>query len=156
MLVPDLPAALGRIRDVLVPGGRLAVGLWSHPQRVPMIALAFAAAEEMLGPMPTQDGAPTHLWMDGPEAFAALLQAAGFTDVESDAVVSEFVFDDPPAYARFITAMAGPMRVLADSLPPDGRRELQDRLAAAARRYAGGDGALTMRNETLCLAARRP
>jgi len=156
MLVPDLPAALQRIRDVLVPGGWLAVGLWSHPDRVPMISLALGAAAEMLGPPPMPQGAPTHLWMQGAEGFAALLAEAGFVDVEADAVSSEFAFDDAAAYARFITTVAGPLRVVADSLPPPARRELHERLAAAARRYAGGDGPLTMHNETLCIAARRP
>jgi hypothetical protein len=110
----------------------------------------------MLGPPPMPQGAPTHLWMQGAEGFAALLAEAGFVDVEADAVTSEFAFDDAEAYARFITVVAGPLRVVADSLPRPARRELHERLAEAARRYAGGDGPLTMHNETLCIAARRP
>jgi ubiquinone/menaquinone biosynthesis C-methylase UbiE len=156
MLVPDLPAALRRIHDVLVPGGRLAVGLWGHPERVPMISAALAVAAEMMdGAPPMPPGAPGHLWEHGAEAFAGLMTAAGFTDVRHEAVDVVFELDGGEAYAGFITAMAGPLRVVSDALPPPGRRELARRLAAAAEPWNRG-GRVRLVNETLCVAGRRP
>ena len=156
MLVPDLPAALLRIRRALVPGGHLAVGLWGHPERVPMIRAALAVAAEMMGgapPMPP--GAPGHLWDRGAAAFAALMAEAGFTDLRQEVEEVVFELDDGAAYAEFITAMAGPLRVVSDSLPPHQRGELARRLAAAAEPWRQEDGRVRMVNETLCIAGRR-
>lgn len=155
MLVPDLVGALGRIRDVLVPGGRLAVGLWGHPSRVPMISLALGVAAELF-PMPPQPpDAPTHLWDRGADGFAELLEEAGYADVEADAVDTVFEFADAEDYVEFVTTMAGPLRVVSDSLAPLQRERLKRAMMDAVAGHAV-DGRIRLANETLCVAGRKP
>ena len=141
---------------MLVPGGRLAVGLWGHPQRVPMISLALSVAARMVDLPPPPAGTPTHLWTSGGDGFAELLAAAGYDDIEVRETTTSFAMASPEAYAEFIVTMAGPLRRVARSLPPDGRAALDAALAEAARRFAGSDGPFTLVNETLCVAGRRP
>lgn len=157
MLVPDLPAALGRIRRTLVPGGRLAVGLWGHPTRVPMITVALRLAETMM-PEAAQPppGAPAHLWRHGADAFADLMRQAGFGEVETDRVAVAFAFDSPADYADFIVAMAGPMRVVADSMSPEERAGMMGALQGAVADFAAPDGRIHLVNEVLCIAGSRP
>jgi SAM-dependent methyltransferase len=156
MLVPDLGGALKRIRPLLVPGGRIAVGLWGHPSRVPMISLALGVAQEMVDRPPPPPGAPSHLWMSGADGFAALLDQAGYDDVEARPTTTPFRMPSPEAYAEFIVTMAGPLRLAARSMTSAGRGALAAALADAARRFAGTSGPFTMVNETLCMSARRP
>lgn len=156
MLVPDLGGALQRIRPLLVPGGRLAVGLWGHPAQVPMISLALGVAREMVDMPPPPPDAPTHLWMSGADGFATLLDQAGYDDVEARPTTTAFRMPSPEAYAEFIVTMAGPLRLAARSMTSAGRGALSAALADAARSFAGTNGPFTMVNETLCMSARRP
>lgn len=155
MLVPDLAAALGRVRRTLKPGGRLAVGLWGHPSRVPMISLALSVAQEMLQMPAPPPGTPTHLWTGGHQRFTSLLEAAGFREIEHRSVATVFEFRSTDDYADFIITMAGPLRMAIEAMPPEGRRALRAGLSGAMAELAGG-GPFTLVNETLCVAGRRP
>ena len=41
MFLPDLPNYLKAMREALVPDGRIAVAVWSGPEKVPMLSIAF-------------------------------------------------------------------------------------------------------------------
>lgn len=155
MLIPDLAAALGRIRAKLRPGGRLAVGLWGHPSRVPMISLALSVAQQMVDMPPPPPGAPTHLWMSGHQGFTPLMEAAGFGEIEHRSVTTVFKFPSPDDYTEFIITMAGPLRMATEAMPPEGRLALRAALSRAIGDFAGS-GPFTLVNETLCVAGRRP
>lgn len=155
MLVPDLTSALGRIRRALVPGGRLAVALWGHPTRVPMINAALRLAEVMMPEPPLPPDAPTHLWHTGARGFAALMEEAGYRDVATDRVAIAFHFDSAEKYSEFIIAMAGPLRVVADSLPAAERGRMMGALAEVATDFADREGHVHLVNEVLCIAGSR-
>jgi ubiquinone/menaquinone biosynthesis C-methylase UbiE len=59
MFFPNLPAALVKIRDLLVTNGRLSAAVWSAPSKVPLLDLAFASVRKQInapGPPPGTPG----------------------------------------------------------------------------------------------------
>jgi SAM-dependent methyltransferase len=156
MLVPGLPGALRQLWHLLVPGGRFAVALWGHPERVPLISLAASAARELvLAPAPPP-GAPGPLWPHGLERLVEMAEAAGFTEVRSEVADSVFEFPSAPVYADFVCRMAGPIKVLVDGLEEDLRQRFQALLAERAAPRADSDGRLRLVNENLLVTGRRP
>ena len=86
--VSDLPLALGELRRVLVPGGRLAVLEITQPRGVlrPFYKLWFDAIVPFLGRVLPGGAAYTYLpasvrRFPGPDALAVLLGEAGFGSV---------------------------------------------------------------------------
>lgn len=155
MLVPDLPAALGRLLGALVPGGRLAVAFWGHPRRVPMIQSAFDALASLVDLPPPPSGVPSHLWAAGLEAMADLATEAGFTDVETETFSTVFEFPSAAAYAEFIGRIAGPVKLLLGQ-HAGLEAAFAEALAERASAFIGPCGTVRLANENLLLAGRRP
>src|SRR5439155_18149037 len=89
--VADVGRVLGRLRDALVPGGRIAVAAWAPPNANPWITIPMNALARVL-PLPAMDTAAPglfHLSADG--ALARALGTAGFEDVRQERVqLSQF------------------------------------------------------------------
>lgn len=159
MLMEDLRQTLADLRRLLRPGGRLAAALWGHPHRVPLISTTFEAAmpfmaEAAPGPPPSA----CHLWPHGAPALARLARQAGFADVHTEVAAVVFEFDSPEQYTRFITRVAGPVRLLLDRLAERNPKSVEQILAAVtvrAARLRGPDGRLRLVNENLVLSGTR-
>src|SRR5688572_15046284 len=48
MFFPNLPAALGIIRQLSSANGRLSAAVWSAPPKVPLLGLAFASVRKQI------------------------------------------------------------------------------------------------------------
>lgn len=162
MLMEDLQDTLAGLCRLLRPDGRLAVALWGHPHRVPLISIAFEAAMPFLGealPEPPPEDAPRHLWLAGAPALADVARRAGFRSVRTEVVAVVFEFDSPEQYARFIVRVAGPVRLVAERLAgrdPAAAGRVTDAITVRAARHRGPDGRLRMVNENLVLVGARP
>lgn len=160
MLLPDLRTVLADLCRLLRPGGRLAVGLWGHPDRVPLIQTAFAAAASLMPAPPPDAGEPArHLWTDGAQALADVARRAGYEDVRTESVPVANHFSSPRDYADFIARVAGPVRVLKEHLAgrdPDGAERLLAALEEQAKPLCGPGGDLLLISETLILTGSRP
>jgi len=64
MFLPNLHAALGRIRQMLVTDARLSAAVWSVPSKVPLLGLAFATVRKQIESPAPPPGTP------GPFALA--------------------------------------------------------------------------------------
>lgn len=159
MLAADFRGLLGGLRRITVPGGRLAVALWGHPERVPFIQLAMGTAIELMQPetppAPPDDG-PEHLWSRGQKALDRFARDAGWTDVRTEAFDVAFEFPSPEVYADFICRMAGPIKVQLDHQPPEARQRLVGAIAQRAEPFRDDDGSVRLVNENLILFGRRP
>lgn len=153
MFFGDVPGFLERARELLAPGGRLALAVWASPQEVPMAA-TFAIAAEVLDVPPPAPDAPGPFRFADVDAFAATVAGAGFADVATDAATVRFELDSTETFTRFMADIAAPIKAwLAQQ--PHRADEVWAAVADAMRPFEGPDG-FVMDNTSPLVAATRP
>ncbi len=98
------PGAVAEVHRVLVPGGRLGITVWGHIKASPG---GWALAPFALAEAPKVQNQAAMVSLGRPGAGEALLDGAGFTDIERVAIPFVFEFADPEAFARAM-ASTGP------------------------------------------------
>ncbi|HEY3833241.1 MAG TPA: class I SAM-dependent methyltransferase [Acidimicrobiia bacterium] len=96
--------AVGEIRRVLVPGGRVGVTVWGHIKVSPG---AWALAPFRLAAPPKVENQAAMVALGRPGAGEELLARFGFVDVERVDIPFVWEFADPHTYARAL-ASTGP------------------------------------------------
>jgi SAM-dependent methyltransferase len=79
MLMPNPEAALAETRRVLRPGGRLALAVWSTPERNPWISVGGRILGGLGLAPPPQPGEPGMFVLADESRLRSLLEGAGFT-----------------------------------------------------------------------------
>ena len=74
---------------VLVSGGRVALSTWDAPERSPFFATILGAVADADVPPPAVPAGPSFFQFADDVVFAALLQNAGFAEVQIDAISLE-------------------------------------------------------------------
>jgi SAM-dependent methyltransferase len=95
------PDAVAEVHRVVVPGGRVGLTVWGHIKASPG---AWALAPLALAAAPKVQHQAAMVALGRPGAGEALLEAAGFTDVERIDIPFVFEFADPDAYARALVS----------------------------------------------------
>lgn len=155
MFVDDLPAALGRIRDVLEPGGRLSVSFWASADEAPTLSLAERTAHRVLGLPPPGEGARTPFALGDVEATAAVLGEAGFEDVRMQHVPVAFAFQSAGEFVAFREAMSSRFTAPMDGRGDADRGAVMEAVVEAVAAYRDPDGSVRMVNRAHCLSAVR-
>jgi len=127
MYMPEPVAALRTLHQALKPGGRVAISTWGPPERCPFFSLAMQIVMRHIE-LPSPDpGAPGPFALPTPEILTAILEAAGFTNVEVVAFeTSVLEAESPAAYWDLLCEVAGPLVPLMASLPTEARQALRD------------------------------
>jgi hypothetical protein len=142
------------MRRLLVPGGRIAVAVWSEALRVPMIGLMMDVCRRFdlprlppgtLGPLSLADTA----------ALKRTFAAAGFAEIESESLTVTFEFASGDEYALFQQRVLNPTVELIGAQPAETQAKIWRSLADSTRPYLGADGVVRLPNECVCVAARR-
>ncbi len=92
MLLPNLEAALSKIHDSLVSGGRFAAAVWADAPKVPIISLAARIISEQLRMPPLPAGVPNPFSLADIKKLENHLVKAGFSDVHIETVNVTFEF----------------------------------------------------------------
>ncbi len=139
MLLPDPQRALGEIRRVLRPGGRLAYAVFGDAAANPWITLLAAAIRDDGHVIPDDpfeaDG--RFFSLADPDRNRRLLAAAGFTDVVIDSI------EEPRRYASFEeywdhhAHMTGPIAAAVSSMTADQIRRVQQRVEQLVAPFRG-------------------
>jgi SAM-dependent methyltransferase len=152
MLMADPAAALSETRRVLRPGGRLALSVWSAPERNPWAAIGGRFLVERGHMPPPEPGAPGVFAMASEERTRGLLERAGFTRVRIAEVPMSWSFRDLDEYERWVTEVAGAFALVVRGLPEDERAALRSKLEKAFVPFAT-DGGYELPGVALCAAA---
>ena len=153
MLIVDPAAALRESRRVLKPGGRLALAVWDTPDANPWAVIIQRALVELGHVEPPAPGGPGMFALSDPATLTALLEEAGFFDIELELVpirreyasVVDWLGETRDLSRQFATVWAG--------LGDEDRQSLRDHVDAAAAAYADDSGALVLPGSSLAAAA---
>jgi SAM-dependent methyltransferase len=140
MFAVNPAAAVGEIKRVLKPGGRVAVSVWGPKVENPWLAIVMDGVSEQLGfqvPPATMPG-PFAL-ADGKQ-LVALFRDAGFADIAMSTASSPLHTDSFEAWWERTQKLAGPVASIIAKLPDEAKAELEDRLRIAAEPYRTTDG----------------
>lgn len=105
MMFPHVDLALGEMRRVLRPDGRLALSVWAGAEEVPLIECALACMRRLL-PVP-RVARPSIFRFGDPAELERRLAGADFGDIRIETFKFSTTFADAPAYWQAFLDLAG-------------------------------------------------
>jgi ubiquinone/menaquinone biosynthesis C-methylase UbiE len=154
MFFPNLPAALVRIRQMLITNGRLSAAVWSTPSKVPLIDLAFASVRKQINAPAPPPGTPGPFALADAEALKQLFIQAGFKDIKVETVQITFAFDSPESYTKHIQQTATRAHEMMANQTEEVKKQAWNSITEAAWQYADSHGRVNLDNEAICIVGR--
>jgi SAM-dependent methyltransferase len=146
--LPDVAGVLARLRSFLKPHGRLAAAVWGPPQAVQFAApVPLIRAELQLPPPPA--GIPGPFALADAGQLAALVEAAGFTDVQTDTVTAIYQPGSAELATRWLRDVAPPITSLVDGRPPEVQERVWAKVTQAWAPYTTADGRVRLENQAV-------
>jgi SAM-dependent methyltransferase len=153
-LLPDVAGVLARLRSFLKPHGRLAAAVWGPPQAVQFAApVPVIRAELQLPPPPA--GIPGPFALADAGQLARLVEAAGFTGVETGTVTAIYQLGSPELATRWLRDVAPPISLLVDGRPPEVQQRVWAKVTEAWAPYTIADGRVRLENQAVWVTGAR-
>jgi SAM-dependent methyltransferase len=153
MFFADPHAGFGNLARALRPGGRLVLLTWQPLAENEWLRNTLTILSGSRGLQAPPDDAPSPMALSRPERVHALLEGAGFTDVELTDLREPMFFGVTPEDAfTFVSTMRG---ALVEQLEPDEQRQVLDELRADLARHHTEQG-VRYDSAAWLVQARRP
>jgi SAM-dependent methyltransferase len=153
MFAVDREAALRETRRVLRPGGRVALATWTAPERNPW-AMVLREALYDAGLVDTlEPPSPSPFDLATPELVGALLEDAGFAEIETAELELSFPYAGAIDYFSEAVALTRPLADLVAGLDERQSKDLRERLEQKTAPYAHADGSFSLPGVALVAAA---
>ncbi len=153
MLLADPLAALIETRRVLRPGGRLALAVWDSIEHNPWALLPrLELLERGLADVPAP-GAPGPFALGDPGRVRALLEQAGFTGIDVNALAIEHRHTSFEAFWETTLDISRAFHDTVLARPAAEIAEIRSGLASRLAPYEASDGALAIPARTLVASA---
>ncbi|HWI82688.1 class I SAM-dependent methyltransferase [Ramlibacter sp.] len=140
MYMPHPAAALREWRRVLRPGGRVAVAVFSSPDRNSWGALPASIIRRRAQLPPPVPGQPGPFSLGGPGVLEDLFRQAGFADPEVRAVPVPHAAASSADYVRVAREAFGGFNAMMADLPPQERESVWNEVEDAMRRFESAGG----------------
>ena len=153
MLLADPAAALGETRRVLCPGGRVSLAVWDSVEHNPWASNPTLELIERGLTQPPSPGTPGPFALGDRDRVRALLEQAGFTDINVQALDIE---QRHPSFEVFWETTLDISRAFHDavlSCTDPQIAEIHAALAARLEPYTSADGTLAIPARTLVASA---
>jgi ubiquinone/menaquinone biosynthesis C-methylase UbiE len=154
MFFPNLPAALVRIRDMLIKNGSLSAAVWSAPSKVPLLDLAFATVRKQINAPAPPPGAPGPFALANVEALKQTLSQAGFKDIKTDIFQITFEFESPESFTRMHQQVTAPIHAMLAQHSEEVKKQAWNSITEAAWQYADSHGRVNLDNEAICIVGK--
>jgi enediyne biosynthesis protein CalE5 len=154
MFMPDLDHAVSGFRQRLVPGGRLAVAVWSTPEKVPMISIGADIVRKLANLPPPAPGALDPLRLGDTSILSRALEKAGFKEIKIERMPVTFAFDSAEDFTKMREDVSAAFRGLLARQSQEMRSKILAAVTEAARKFTQSDGKVRATNETILFSAR--
>jgi SAM-dependent methyltransferase len=154
MFFPNLPAALGSIRQLLSANGRLSAAVWSAPPKVPLLGLAFASVRKQINAPAPPPTTPGPFALADIEALKESFNQAGFKDIKTDTFQVTFEFHSPENYTRFHQQNTAPIHAMLASHTEEVKKRAWNSITEAVWPYADSHGRVNLENEVICIVGK--
>jgi SAM-dependent methyltransferase len=151
--LPDVAGVLARLRSFLKPDGRLAAAVWGPPGTVQFAAPVPVIRAELGLPPPPAGPGPFALADAG--RLVGLVEAAGFTDVETGTVTAIYEIASAERCTRWLRDVAPPIASLVDGRPPEVQERVWAKVTEAWAPYTTGDGRVRLENQAVWVTASK-
>jgi len=153
MFMPEPEVCLAAVRKLMKPGGRITIACWSDPEKNPFISLLTKTLGKYMDLPKPPPGAPGIFSFADPERLRAVIEAAGFMQVELEEMEIDFIeLDSGRAYWEAMSDMAAPVMQFVNQMDSATRSWFIDDVIASADALKQ-DGVLRMRGTTWLAAA---
>jgi enediyne biosynthesis protein CalE5 len=150
----DVAGVLARLRSFLKPHGRLAAAVWGPPQTVHFAApVPLIRAELQLPPPPA--GIPGPFALADAGQLAGLVEAAGFTDVETGTLTAIYQPGSAELATRWLRDVAPPITALVDAQSPEVQERVWAKVTQAWASYTTGGGRVRLENQVVWVTGTR-
>jgi SAM-dependent methyltransferase len=137
---PDRQRALGELRRVLTPGGRVALASFTTPQANPFFSIPIAIIRRRAQKTAPPPGSPGPFSLGSQELMADALQRAGFREVEIRAVQAPLRLADAAECVRFERESYGALQELLAGVSEAEREATWQEVHQALTHLEGPDG----------------
>ncbi len=154
MFLSNLPAALVKIRQMLITNGMLSAAVWSAPSKVPWLDLALATVRKQINAPVPPPGTPGPFALADIEALKQSFSQAGFKDIRTDILQITFGFDSPQSYTRFYQQIAVSIHIMLANHTDEVKKQAWNSITEAVSQYADSHGRVNSDNEVICIVGR--